>query len=98
MSTIALPNSREEARLEARVTPDFKTLIEKAASLSGYSSVKDFIIATMSPVAEQVIERHSRIRLTHDEGKAFVEALANPPRPNAKLLRAMQSHKKLVKA
>ncbi|MFA5263017.1 MAG: DUF1778 domain-containing protein [Opitutaceae bacterium] len=98
MSTIALPTTREEARLEARVTSDFKALIEKAASLSGYSSVKDFIIATMSPVAEQVVERHTRIRLTQDEGKVFVEALLNPPRPNAKLLRAMQAHKKLVRA
>jgi uncharacterized protein (DUF1778 family) len=98
MSTIVLPTPREEARLEARVTPDFKALIERAASLSGYSSVKDFIIATMSPVAEQVVERHSRLRLTRDEGKAFVEALLHPPRPSAKLLRAMQAHKKRVKA
>ncbi len=95
---MTLSTPRSDARLEARVTPDFKALVEKAASLSGYSSTKDFLIATMRPVAEEVVARHTKIHLTGDEGMAFIEALLNPPPANEALVRAMRLHDERVKA
>jgi uncharacterized protein (DUF1778 family) len=52
----------------------------------------------MSPVAKQVLERHTRIRLTQSESKVFLETLLNPPPPNENMRRAMRRYKKLVRS
>lgn len=61
-------------RLEARITPAQKTLIEHAAALQG-RSVTDFVLAAVQDAAAKAIDEHQRITLSIQDGRAFVEAL-----------------------
>ncbi len=70
-------------RLEARLTPAQKSLIEHAAALQG-RSVTDFVLASVQEAALRAIDDHQRITLSVRDGRAFVEALITPaPMPAA---------------
>jgi len=80
MDAIAKPvtaRARGE-RLEARLTPAQKSLIEHAAALQG-RSLTDFVLASVQEAALKAIDDHQRIALSVRDGRAFVEALINPP-------------------
>jgi uncharacterized protein (DUF1778 family) len=70
-------------RLEARLTPAQKSLIEHAAALQG-RSVTDFVLASVQEAALKAIDDHQRITLSVRDGRSFVEALITPmPAPAA---------------
>lgn len=71
-------------RLELRVTPEEKELIERAAALAGINTT-DFVRGTMLAAAKETIQTHEVLRLTGEGSRAFVEALINPPAPSAHL-------------
>ena len=73
------------ARLEARVTPHLKEVLESAASISGHPSVTSFMIQTLKERAEQMLEDHRQAKLSAKESVRFVSALLNPPAPNKAL-------------
>ncbi|MFC7337936.1 DUF1778 domain-containing protein [Haloferula chungangensis] len=66
-------------RLVARVSPDDKRTIERAAALTG-QSVASFVIAHARDAAEKAVERHERIKLNAADSSRFVEALLAPAR------------------
>jgi uncharacterized protein (DUF1778 family) len=68
-------------RLEARVTPEQKRMIARAAALRG-SSVTEFIVASAQQAAAETIKDFEVLTL-HDEGRdVFVNAVLHPPAPN----------------
>lgn len=75
------------ARLEARVSPETKALLQKAADLEG-RSLTDFVVASLQAEAYRVIERHQTLKLSLEDSDAFVGALLNPPQPNDALKEA----------
>jgi uncharacterized protein (DUF1778 family) len=87
----------KQARLEARTTSRVKELIRHAAELEG-RSVADFVIEHAREAAEDVIEKHSHIKLSVGDSAAFIEALLNPPAPHERLKRAARRHKELIKS
>ena len=88
-------SSSKSARLETRVSPEQKELIERAAAYSG-RSVSDFVVAHVEVAAKRVVDEYERLRLNHDQSKALVEALLALKRPNKKLRSAMENHRKRV--
>lgn len=56
----------------------------------------DFVVQTLASTAATVVERHEMIRLNAEQSRAFVEALMNPPPPNAALRRAFRDHERTV--
>lgn len=79
------PRSRVRGeRLETRVTPDQKSLIERAAALQG-RTVTDFVLTSVQDAARRAIEEHQRMDLSIRDSQAFVEALINPQPVNARL-------------
>lgn len=82
-------------RLEARVTPAQKALIERAAALSG-RTVTDFVVSSAQTAAEETIRTHEILALTARESAAFVEALLNPPAPGENLRAAAQRYKEFM--
>jgi len=78
-----LPRQRDQ-RLEARITADQKALIERAASVQG-RTVTDFVIAALQEAAKQAIAEHTVWKLSQEQQKVFIDALLEPPLPNAKL-------------
>jgi uncharacterized protein (DUF1778 family) len=83
------------ARLEARISPETKALLQKAADLEG-RTLTDFIVATVQAEACRVIERHQTLKLSFEDSEAFVNALLNPPQPNNALKAAALRYKKVI--
>ena len=87
--------SKRSARLDARVSPKEKDLIEAAASLRGIS-VTDFLRTTVTDAAQRVIRESEVLTLAERSRTIFVEALLNPPKPNAAALAAARRFKREV--
>jgi len=71
-------------RLEARVTAEQKSLIERAAALQG-RSVTDFVVTSVQEAARHAIERHYQLSLSLRDSELFVDALLNPRPVNDRL-------------
>lgn len=72
---------RKAQRLEARITPDQKRLIERAAELRG-TTVTEFVVASAQQAAADTIKDFEVLTLRDQARKVFVTAILNPPPPN----------------
>ncbi len=93
MSMTTTPSKRE--RLEARVSPEQKALLQRAAALEG-RSLTDFILSSIQTAAQAAIEKHERMTLTARDSTVFVEALLDSAAPNARLRAAAERHRALI--
>ena len=64
-------------RLEARVSAEQKSLIERAAALQG-RTVTDFVLMSVQDAARRAIEEHQQLELSVRDSEAFVDALLRP--------------------
>ena len=89
--------SAKSARLETRVSPEQKELIERAAAYAG-RTVSDFVVAHVEVAAKKVIEEYERLHLDQAQSRVLVEALLAPKKPNKKLKRAMDDYRERVES
>lgn len=82
-------------RLEARISPETKALLQKAADLQG-RTLTDFVLSTVQAEALRVIEQHQTLKLSLEDSQAFIDALLNPPSPNEALKTASVRHTKMI--
>ena len=88
--------SRKSDRLVARLTPEDKALLERAAGMEG-RSVAAFVVSHVRAAAEKVVRENEVIRLTAKESRRFVAALLAPPRPPTKRMqKALALHRETV--
>lgn len=73
--------ARKHQRLEARITPDQKQLIERAAQLRG-TTVTEFVVASAQQAATDTIREFEVLTLRDRAREVFVNAILNPPVPN----------------
>lgn len=85
------PRSRKEQRLEARVTPDQKRLIERAAELRG-TTVTEFVVLSAQEAAANTIKDSEMLMLRDQAREVFVNAVLNPPAPNEAARAAAQRY------
>src|SRR5688572_7863917 len=92
MSTARRATARElkTERLELRVSPSVRRLIEKATALSGLAAGD-----LAHEGARRVLEDHERMVLRGEDRDAFLNAIANPSPPAARLIAALRKHRKL---
>lgn len=83
------------ARLEARISTDLHALLRRAAELQG-RSVTDFVTEVLRKEARQVVDDATLLRISPEDQARFVDALLNPPVPNAALQRAFAKRDQLV--
>lgn len=83
--------SAKQERLEARVDPEVKELLARAAQLRG-RSLTDFVVEAASRAAEETIRAHAVIALTLRDTQLLDATLADPPAPNARLREAFRLH------
>jgi uncharacterized protein (DUF1778 family) len=83
-------SSRNE-RLEARVTPETKSLCQQAAAIQG-STLTEFVVNSAVEAAKRTVRENEFAELTQRDRIAFVEALLNPPAPNDRLQAAAARH------
>jgi uncharacterized protein (DUF1778 family) len=87
--------TNKSGRMEARLKPEQKRLIEHAAQLQGVS-VTNFILAHLLPVATATIQESETLRLRDEDRKVFINALVNPPKANKFAKGAVARYKKQV--
>ena len=79
-------------RLEARITREQKRIIARAAELRG-TSVTEFVVVSAQQAASNTIKDYEMMSLHGEAREAFVNALLNPPAPNAAANRAAERYK-----
>ncbi len=85
----------KDARLNIRVRPDIKDRIEKAANISG-KTMTDFAISALSKTADEVLEQHHVTELSDRDRDIFLSILDKKSKPNAQLIKAAKTHKRLI--
>ncbi|MEN9868070.1 MAG: hypothetical protein RL748_3660 [Pseudomonadota bacterium] len=94
MLTTEIPTlAGKTSRLEARVTEEQKSLLQRAAALAG-QSLSEFIINSARDAAMRTISDFELIQLTTQERNAFVSTILNPPPPGERLKQAAANFKK----
>jgi uncharacterized protein (DUF1778 family) len=91
-----MPVASRTQRTEARLLPDQKSRIERAARIKGLS-LSDFIVQNADEAAIRTIQQHENWTLTAQDRDAFVSALLNPPRPGARLKAAAKRYKQRLR-
>lgn len=97
LSMATLQNDpRRLDRLVARITPEDKSLLTRAAALEG-SSLASFVVSHIRDAAQEVIRRHYSIQLNESESRRFVKALFGPPtKPTERFATALKLHQETV--
>jgi uncharacterized protein (DUF1778 family) len=80
-------------RTEARLLPEQKERIERAAHLKGLS-ISDFIVQHADEAAIKTIQSHTSWALNDRDRDFFVQALLNPPEPSARMKAAAKRYKR----
>jgi len=77
-------------RIELRVTRSAKQLIRHAMAVTGLTA-GDLAYEG----ARRVLDEHERMVLSGKDRDAFLDAVANPPPPAPKLVKALKRHREL---
>ncbi len=78
-------------RYEMQWDEETYALAERAARVSGFTSIKAYVTQLVKQHAPEVLQAYSTIQLTNAQFDAFCEACDNPPAPSAKLRMAAQA-------
>lgn len=84
--------SAKNSRIDLRVTPEQKELLEKAASLRGIS-LSAYTLFHLLPVAQQEVEAHEKLILSDRDRDLFLSALENPPELRGNLKTAIKKYR-----
>ena len=84
-----------DERVTARVPTSTRSIIERAAAIYG-STINQFIVQAAVERANEVLQSIEMVKLSARDARTFLDALANPPKPNKRLLRAVRAHGRLV--
>ena len=80
-------------RLEARLRPEDKALMQRAADLSG-RKLSEFVIASAREAAAETVRRHEVLVLSDARDRAaFAAALLKPPAPSRRLKAAARRYR-----
>ena len=79
-------------RLDFRISPEHKSLIERAATAEG-QTVSSFAIASLIKAAEEAIQRASVRTLSTRDSRTFLKMLDSDSQPNAALKAAAKRYK-----
>ncbi|CAK0779822.1 conserved hypothetical protein [Gammaproteobacteria bacterium] len=82
-------------RLQMRVSPERRELLERAASLTG-RNLTDFVLDSAEQVAVRTIEERQVLRLTKEDTDFMVAMFLNPPDPSDRLRQAVKCHQELL--
>lgn len=84
------PNDATTTRMDFRLRPEQKRLIEQAAEESG-RTITDYAIAALVKAAEQTLESTRMRVLTERDSKLFLAMLGGKSKPNAALRAAARA-------
>lgn len=82
----------KKERIELRVAPSAKALIQRASAVSGLTA-GDLAYEG----ARRVLDEHERMVLTGADREAFLDAVRKPPQPADRLVQALRRHRDQVR-
>ena len=82
-------------RLDIRLNPDTKELIQEAAMLRN-QTVTQFVVSTLAESAGRVVAEYARAALSDRDRDLFLQLLDDAPPPNQALRNAAKSYRKHV--
>jgi len=85
-----------KARFDTRLSKQQKEFFEYAATLGGYRTLSEFILASAQERAKKIIEEHDRIISSMKDQEVFFNQLVNPSEPNENLKSAASRYSELV--
>lgn len=68
-------------------------MFEKAAALTGFKSLTEFILSTVQKRAQEIVREHNMIIASERDRQIFYDALVNPQSPNPALREAAEKYK-----
>ncbi|MFJ3459400.1 DUF1778 domain-containing protein [Scandinavium goeteborgense] len=77
----------KKQRIDLRLSDDDKSIIEEAAAMTN-QTITQFMLASASERAAEVIEQHRRLILNEESWALVMDAISNPPAPDNRLKRA----------
>lgn len=77
----------KKQRIDLRLSDEDKNMIEEAAAMSN-QTITQFMVASASERAAEVIEQHRRLILNEESWNLVMDAISTPPAPNERLKRA----------
>jgi uncharacterized protein (DUF1778 family) len=86
---------RSRINVNARLKPEMKSRIERAAVLSGMS-LTEFALEAMRDMADEVLEKDRITRLSDRDRDVFLKMLDDVSEPNEALKKAAASHRRLI--
>lgn len=86
-------STTKEERLQIRVDPADKALLERAAA-AAHLNVSSFVVQAAASKAEEILVERSSIRLSAEAAVAFTEALERPSEVNDRLAAALRRKRK----
>lgn len=81
----------DNERLSFRIKPADKATILRATEIAGAAGITDFVLRTVLEASHAIIERNDRIVLSERDARKVLEALENPPAPNARMIAAARA-------
>jgi uncharacterized protein (DUF1778 family) len=85
----------KQERMHIRLDTLSKQKLERAAAYV-HKSLSEFVLGQALQAADEVIHEHESIVVDEADWGVFLDALDNPPKPNATLRKAFAEHKKRV--
>ena len=85
-------------RIDIRINSSQKELIKYASELRGFKSVSEFVVYCINTEAAKIISENSKVLNTIEDKKIFLQAILNPPKPNAELKKAQANYKKFIES
>ncbi len=82
-------------RLGFRLDRVTKDMIQRAARLER-RKLTDFCVTALAGAARRTIAEHETLTLSERDRQVFFDVLINPPKPNARLARALAEHKRRI--
>ena len=83
-----------EQRIEFRSNDNERKKFEEAAFFLGMN-LSSFARKTMLEKSEEILKKNNTILLSNEDRDAFLQALENPPKPNKRLKKALEAHRRL---
>jgi uncharacterized protein (DUF1778 family) len=83
----------DKERVSARIPSQSRSLLEKAAALSG-ATLNQFVVQTAVKEAQALLSREQTIVLTAVDSERFFAALERLPAPNANLRKAAKAYRR----
>lgn len=93
--SVAKPESLKSARLEARINPELRAMIQSAADLEG-RRFTEFVTSALQDAARRTIAEAHVLRLSLADQESFAQALIAPPAPAPAHARAFARRRALA--